>query len=260
MKRTILALALLFAPAAVFAQPKPAFIVVHEEIVPPAMVARYETLSKEFVSMLAAKNIADPNINFSTFMTPDFHYLFVSRLPGGLAGYESMFNSWMSLPEKIGKDKWADFTGRSVGSMNSYNEVLAMRRDDLSYAPAAPRLKPEEQGYVHWQFYYLVPGKESEAEAIARDYAALFKAKNMTDPFTVYLAMNGNDLPLLVVATTGKSAADYAVNDDRVNAMLGNDVRPLQARALAITRKFETREGWYRPDLSYPAPPKPAAK
>jgi len=261
MRRTALALGLFLLPAAVFAQPKPSFITVHEEIVPPAMMMRYEALTKEFLATLAAKNINDPNVNFTTFMTPDFHYLYVSRLPGGLAGYEAMFNTWMSLPDKVGKDKWQDLTARSVGTTTSYNEIMAMRRDDLSYMPATPRVKPEEQMYARWQFYYLVPGKESEAETIARDYAALFKAKNIPDGFTIYLAMNGNDLPLLVAAITAKSASDFAMSDEKNTATLGNDLRALQARALAITRKYETREGWYRPDLSYPAPPmKTAAK
>lgn len=264
MKRTVLALALFALPFAALAQPAPppapTFITVHEEIVPPSMVARYESLTKEFLGMLAAKNINDPNIAFTAFMTPDFHYIYVSRLQGGLSGYETMFNAFMALPEKVGKEKWQDLMTRSIGTTSSYNELLAMRRDDLSYFPATPRLKPAEQVYVRWQFYYLVPGRESEAEQVAKDYAALFKAKNIADGFTIYMAMNGNDLPLLVAAIGAKSPADWASNDEKVNAMLGNDIRPLQARALAITRKFETREGWLRPDLSYPPPMQAAAK
>lgn len=263
MKRTALALALFALPLAAPAQPAPpppTFITVHDEVVLPSMAARYEGLAKEFVAALAAKNINDPNIAFTTFSTPDFHYIYVSRLQGGLAGFEPMFNAWMSLPDKIGKEKMADLQSRTVGTTSSYSEVLAMRRDDLSYVPANPRLKPAEQTYVRWQFYYLVPGKESEAEQVAKDYAALFKAKNIADGFTIYMAMNGNDLPLLVAAIPAKSPADWASNDEKVNATLGNDIRPVQARALAITRKFEIREGWYRPDLSYPPPMAAAAK
>src|ERR1051325_7520048 len=261
MKRTALALALLLLPAALSAQPKPSFITVHEEIVPPAMTMRYEALTKEFLATLAAKNVNDPNVAFTTFMTADFHYVYVSRLQGGVARYETMVNAWMSLPEKVGKEKWQDLMTRSAGTTSSYNEIMAMRRDDLSYMPATPRLKPEEQTYARWQFYYLVPGKEMEAEQVARDYAALFKSKNIGDGFTIYMAMNGNDLPLLVAGITAKSAADFAMTDEKNTAALGNDLPALRARALAITRKFETREGWYRPDLSYPAPPmKTAAK
>lgn len=265
MRRTALALALLLLPLSLFAQAapamKPTFITVHEEIVPPSMVMRYETLTKEFLGALAAKNVNDPNIALTTFMTSDFHYVYISRLQNGLAGFEPMYNAWMSLPDKVGKEKWADLMARSVGTTSSYNEVLAMRRDDLSYMPATPRLKPEEEIFTRWQFYYLIPGKEMEAEQIAKDYAAAFKAKNIPNGFTIYMAMMGQDLPLLVAAIGAKSPADFAAMDEKDTATLGNDLRALQARALSITRKFETREGWYRPDLSYPAPPmKTAAK
>ena len=264
MRRSALALALFALPLVALAQPaappKPGFLVIHEEIVPPSMVGRYEALTKEFLGAVAAKNITDPNVAFTAFMTPDFHYVYVSRLQGGLGGFESMFNAWMSLPDKVGKDKWDDIMKRSIGTMESYNEVLIMRRDDLSYMPATPRLKPEEQAYVRFQFYYIVPGRESEAEQIARDYAALFKSKNIGDGFTIYLGAMGNDLPLLVASIPAKSPADFAMVDEKNTATLGNDLRALQARALAVTRRFETREGWYRPDLSYPSPMKAAAK
>src|ERR1044072_812968 len=116
MRRTALALALLLLPAAAVAKPKPTFITEHEEIVPPAMIMRYEAMTKEFLGTLAAKNISDPNVAFTTFMTPDFHYVYVSRLQDGLTGYATMFNAWMALPDKIGKDKWQDLMTRSLGT------------------------------------------------------------------------------------------------------------------------------------------------
>jgi hypothetical protein len=133
-----------------------------------------------------------------------------------------------------------------------------MRRPDLSYVPANPRLKPEEQKYVRLQFYYLVPGKEMEAEAIARDYVALFKQKNVTESFSIYISILGDDLPLLVAAIPAKSPADYAAADERTNSITGAEGRALGQRALAITRRIETREAILRPDLSYPPPPAPA--
>ena len=37
-------------------------------------------------------------------------------------------------------------------------------------------------------------------------------------------------------------------------------MKPLQARVFAYTRKYETRDGVFRPDLSYPAPVVTASK
>jgi hypothetical protein len=131
-----------------------------------------------------------------------------------------------------------------------------MWRPDLSYMPATPRLAQTDRRYFRWDFYYLLPGREKESEQIARDYAALFRQKGITDSFNIYTAVLGTDLPLLVAAIPAKSATDLLAADERINATLGADVRPLQQRAMAITRRFERREGTLRPDLSYPAPMK----
>src|ERR1043165_7620861 len=71
---------------------------------------------------LARKNISDPNVPFTTFMTPDFHYVYVSRLQDGLTGYATMFNAWMALPDKVGKDKGQDLMTGSPGTTLAYNE------------------------------------------------------------------------------------------------------------------------------------------
>jgi hypothetical protein len=264
MRRTALALALFALPLcsafAADAPPKPDLYVVHEEVVPPAMMGRYEGVTKEMLGMLAEKNVTNPSIAFTTFMTTDMHYVYVSRLPGGFSGLDAMYTAWMSLPDTLGKEKFKDLETRGAATMSSYNEMIIMRRADLSYEPATPRIKPEEHRFYRWDFYYLQPGKESEAEAIAKDYVALFKSKNVGDGFTIFMATMGQDLPLLIAAIPSKSPADFAAVDEKTNATLGADLRALQARALGITRRLEHREGWVRPDLSYPAPAKPAAK
>lgn len=257
MKRTLAALGLSFLALSALGQtpaaaPKPQLFLIHEEIARPSMVMQYESTTHDLLNALTAAKADPKTFGVSLFSTPDFHYIYVVPI-ANWGAIDSFQSEWMKLGDTIGKEKFKDLMNRGNATMSSYNEFVAVRRLDLSYMPATPRLKPEEQRYVQWQFYYLDAAHADDAEQIARDYAALFKAKNIADGFTVYQVLSGNDLPLLVVSTTGRSAADYAANDEKVNAMLGTDVRPLQARAMAITRKFEIRQGMYRPELSYPA-------
>lgn len=258
MRRTALALAFFALPLFAADPPKPDLYVVHEEVVPPGMVMKYEAVTKEMLGTLAAKKVTNPNVAFSAYQTSDMHYVYLSHLSGGLSGLEPMYNAWMSMPETVGKDAWRDLEARGNAAMTSYNDIVIARRDDLSYEPATPRLKPEERAYYRWQFYYLQPGKEMEAEQIAKDYATLFRSKNAADGFTIFTAVMGQDLPLLVAAIPARSAADFAAVDEKNMASLGNDLRALQMRALGVSRRIETREGWYRPDLSYPMPAKMA--
>ncbi len=255
MKRMILVISFL-ALSSAFAQemPKPELYVLYEEIVKPASVPAYEAASKDFVAALAEKKFSSPMFTWNAYMTNEMHYLYVMRIPG-FAALDSSMAEMDKAKTAVGAARWADLERRGGAAMESYNQTVTMRRPDLSYLPANPRLKMEEERYVRLDFYYLLPGKQSEAEAIAKDYVALFKQKNITERYSIFMAVMGNDLPVLVAAIPARSEADLVVADERVNAALGADVRPLEARAMAITRRFERRSAVYRPDLSYPAPP-----
>ena len=262
MKRGLLALGFLFLAVSVSGQAtpeKPQYFLIHEEMAKPSMLQQYEGASRDIVATFKEKS-ADPKVfNVNVYMATDFRYLYVVPI-ANWAGLDAFQQSWMALSQTVGKDRWRDLMTRGNNAMSSYNEFVIMRRPDLSYTPASPRLKPEEQPFVHMMFYYLDPARSDESEQIAKDYVALFKAKNISDAFSIFQFMSGNDLPVLLATTRAKSAADFYANDEKVNAMLGADVRALQARALAITRKFEVRDAMYRPELSYPGPAAATAK
>ncbi|MGZ5494045.1 MAG: hypothetical protein ACXW3E_11550 [Thermoanaerobaculia bacterium] len=256
MKRDLLALGLLFLAVSASGQAtpeKPQYFLIHEEMAKPSMLQQYEGASRDILATFKEKS-ADPKVfNANVFSTTEFQYIYVVPIAnwGGLDVFQQ---SWMALSQTVGKDRWQSLMTRSNNAMWAYNEFVIVRRPDLSYTPANPRLKPEEQPFVHLQFYYLDAARSEESEQIAKDYVALFKAKNISDGFSVYQVLSGNDLPMLIASSRAKSAADYYANDEKVNATLGADVRALQARALAITRKFEVRDAMYRPELSYPGP------
>jgi hypothetical protein len=126
----------------------------------------------------------------------------------------------------------------------------------MSYVAAAPRLKMEEAKFFHFSFYYLIPGKEEDAKALAGDFAALMKSKNIPDSYNIYMAIMGPDMPLLVVEQWARDEADYWASEAKNNATLGDAVGALNARALGLTRRIDHENVWIRPDLSLPAPAK----
>ncbi|HEX9163438.1 MAG TPA: hypothetical protein VF980_17155 [Thermoanaerobaculia bacterium] len=231
--------------------PRPGYVLIHEEIAKPSMLVQYEATTRDINKALTDTHADPKNFAMNLYVTSDMHYLYVWPI-ANWAAIDAMQQNFVSLGQTIGQDRWRDLMNRGNSAMYSYNEFVAQLRPDLSYVPATPRLKPEERRFVHWIFYYVDAAHMQEAEQVAKDYAALFRAKNIADPFTTYQVVSGNDLPILVAAVPAKSAADYYANDEKVNAALGADVQPLAARALAITRKYEVRDGIYRPDLSYP--------
>ena len=258
MKKNLAILALVFLALPVFGQmataPKPPqFYLIHEEIPRPQMLQQYESTTREFFNLLGEQKVDPKVFNITAFQTTDMHRLFVAAIPS-FAGVDSIYQVFMTLGSGPAKDRFNDLMRRSNNTMYSYNEFVAVRRDDLSYVPATPRLKPEESPFVHWQFFYLDGSRIQEAEQIAKDYGALFRSKNIGDGFTIYEQLSGNDLPVWVVASTARSAADYYANDDKITAALGSELRALQARSMNVTRKYDVRDAMLRTDLAYPMP------
>jgi hypothetical protein len=258
MKRTFLLFSLLLSFSA-FAQqaqmPKPQLYVVHEEVAKPSAMAQYEASAKDLVAGLSEKNFSSPSVTWTAFTTPDFHYIYLAPI-ANFAAYDAVQGEWGRARDTVGASRWDDVMHRGREATVSYNEQIVLWRPDLSYMPATPRVAQSDRRYYRWDFYYLIPGHEKESEQIARDYAALLRQKSLPDSYNIYTAVLGTDLPLLVAAIPAKSQSDSLAADERINAALGADVRPLQQRAMAITRRFERREGMLRPDLSYPAPSK----
>jgi hypothetical protein len=252
MKRLSLAIlgALFSLSAYAVDPPKTQLFLIHEETANPSMVMQYEGATKDLIKAFTDKKVTSPSFMVNTFMTTDFHYIYLTPITNW-AQIDSVWKDWMSAGDTVGKEKWADIMKRGNGAMISYDDAVAARRDDLSYMPENPRLKMEEMPFARVDYYYLKPGTEQQAEQVAKDYVALFKEKKVPDGFSIYMAMSGHDLPLLVAVIPAKSPADFAATDERTAAALGDALRNLQGRAMALTRRIEHKDSWYRPDLSY---------
>lgn len=264
MRRALTAFCLLFLSVPTFAQtmstPAPEYYLVHEEIARPGMLPQYESTTRDLLTMLTDQK-ADPKVMaMNLFVTTDMHYLYVVRL-ANFGSIDTINQTFATVAQGVGKDRWAEIMRRGNSAMESYNEFVMVRRPDLSYVAATPRLKPEERRFFHLQFFYIDAAHIAEAEQVAKDIVALFKSKNVTDGYNVYQLVTGTDLPVYVVSIGGRNASDFYANDERNLALVGAEYRPLQARVLSYARKYEVKDAFARPELSYPMPAAaPAAK
>lgn len=255
MRRVLPSLVLLLLAATVLAQQPapapPALFYLHEEVAVPSKLADYERMTKEFGAMMRGAGIA---FHYQAFSTDDFHYYYILPLKdmGDVGKIMQLF--MVELPQKVGKEKMTDLMRRSGATMQKTNEWIILRRDDLSYVPAKPRLKPEEMKARRWDFYYIKPGMEDMVDQIAAEWKAASVAAQSGDGWTVFQPVIGGDLPLVVVAYTGKDAADIAAQDEKFIASLGEKGQALIAKTFQIVRKFDVKYGHARPDLSNPAP------
>ena len=188
-----------------------------------------------------------------TVVGPELGYVFVMPIENW-AGMDQMHANWTEAIEAIGEDRFEDIIAPAVDAMDHIEVFQVVRRNDLSYTPENPRLKPDEVKYIHYGFYYALPGKGEELEAIAKEFVELYKSKGIDTGWSLYQSVTGNDLPLYVVAHGAKSLTDYYTHREKLTEQVGEEGKKISAKVGATVRKMEYKEGTLRPDLSYPEP------
>lgn len=247
-----LVLALSAAPAA--AQiPPPAegkLFLIHQEVANPAKLAAYESTTKEVVAAATANKITRAPFHWSVYMADDLSYLYVIPIQN-LAEIDGIPPAFAELAGKMGQEKFADLMRRGGDAMLEWNDFVVRERPDLSYHPAKPRLKEEEEAAYRYEIYYLRPGYESDAEEIARTWVKTLQRIGFPNGFTLFETVTGHHMPAYVVLVTGKSEPDLAEQQAALDKALGAEGEALRVRTMGVTRRFEVHNATLRPDLSY---------
>jgi hypothetical protein len=224
---------------------------VTEIVVEPAKSADLEAVMKDWVAFYAKNKYPWP---FTVYRTEDYRYYLLSPVKD-MADFGEMVKTDMELATKGGPEFEALMkkTGSAYAFMNS---GMTVARYDLSYAPEMPRVKTEEAHFICWDYYYGIPGRENEAEQVAKEWQALYKSKNIPDGFQVWMLVMGPDLPLTIAARWGKSQADFNAEEELFLKTTGDAYTALAKKTMALCRKYERRMGYRLDGLSYT----PAAK
>ncbi len=242
-------------PAGALAQEQesgtPQMFFVHQEVVKPAMISEYEAAAVDFVAMLGESSEAAEKLQFEAFSGPQIGYLYVIPVDG-FAGFGEVSGAFESIAESFG-ERWKEVGARSDAAVERYESGFYVHRSDMSYQPETPRLAEDEVRFVHWDFWYAIPGKAEALEEVAREFVALYKSKSLDTGWNVYQAVTGNDLPLYVVAVGARNEADFHANEARLNELAGKEAEALQQKALKSARRVEPMVGWMRPDISFPS-------
>lgn len=227
---------------------------VHRENALPSKVAEYEKTTQEFTAFVEANRDAMPSFSFDAWMSPDFSYTFVTPFGKSMGGSDVFAKEFGAAYAKA-PDRWTDFWHRTGETFYFQDDIIFQLREDLSYLPATERLEEKEQKFAQMDFYYVNPGWVVEAEAAAAEIKALFEKKKIADPYVVLQAVTGEG-PLYVVKVMAKDPADYWMAHQKDFEQLGPEGKAAFAKVFGLTRKFDTRQFFHRPDLSLAPPAK----
>ena len=237
--------AVLAGPAA--AQERPLFVI-HQEFAKPSMVAEYEATTKEFAAMVTRNKATMPHFSFAALSSDHFVYTYVARIPN-YGGIDGIGQDFQAVARKEGQ-AFADLMRRGGATIDHVREWVVSEAPELSYVPATPRLPLAEARFFHYDTYYLMPGRELEVDALAKEFVALFKAKNIPNGYRLFRTEMGPDMPAIIVEVGAKDPADHYTQGVSDRTILGEAGKALFAKAFSMTRRFETHGGWLRPDLS----------
>ncbi|HOW85712.1 MAG TPA: hypothetical protein P5119_00955 [Candidatus Aminicenantes bacterium] len=227
---------------------KPRLFFVEDDVVKPAMASQFEAALKETVESVF-KAYAWP-WPFDVYATEDFHYYILYPFES-LSEIDKGFGIWNEMLGKLGAGKW-DALNRKMGETTEYvRQGTVTLSPELSYAPEAPGLKPEEVKFVYWGFCSVLPGKEKDFEEQLGKMVALYKARKVPAGFQSWIGGIGTEMPFYFYSETAKSGSDLFLMDEKVMKLIDPEATAIWSAMLKLMRKYESKMGAYRPDLSY---------
>lgn len=246
----VFALATLASSAsAVQPAPAPQLFGVHKEVVRPSRIEAYEATNRELIGLLQQAPGTLGKLGFTTFMAEDFTYYMVAPL-SAYGDAAAIYTGFEETAQAVGPAKFLDVMRRSGDTIETMSDSIFAEDPALSYRPARPRLQPADVRFVHFDVYCLQPGRDFEADEVARAFRALFEKKGIADGYRIFKVVTGSEMPALVVAVDARDLVDYATSDAANRKKLGAEGEALFARAFSLTRRFERFNTLVRPDLS----------
>ena len=242
---SVLALA---PPAGLFSQePAPQLYLMTDILVDVSRAAEYESGLKDLIAALDKHGFS---IRFDTYSTDDNRYYIIYGLEN-YAGVDRWKAAWRDVSQKVGPSEFQALRRRMAAAALEWDYRFWVFRTDISYLPQNERLKPEDIGYYTWDYVWLVPGSEAEFEALNKEWISLSRSHGARDPFLTYAGDLGSDGPVYCWFEYGRSAADYALAEEKFWKSLGDEGAALSKRTRALIRRTESKTGRYRADLSY---------
>jgi hypothetical protein len=217
--------------------------IVHEDIVKPSMVAQYEAASKAFKEALDEHGSAEAK--FLTVSLDDMRYLFVSPIENMAALDNNPL--FKALKEALGEEGVETLMSGFDGTYETHKNYVLNLSNELSYNSG--EIVEEGVYFRHFDYYFVNPDKEKEAKAISKEWKELYESHNIPQGYRIYTGGLGTE-PLIMVVQWATSAEEFYAQQAKTREALG-DVKDLESRTMAITRKFESHDGQIRPDLSY---------
>jgi hypothetical protein len=218
---------------------------VHLDHVRPSMLLVYENLERELISQ---SKKYDSNFGWIALVSDDFDYYYVSPIKN-MAQLDS--NPFAALSEKMGEGELGKLFNKMDKCYDDHVNYTLILDTELSYMPDGMTQTPEGQPFRKNTLYYFTPENYEAAEALAKDFKALYALKGSKVHYRIYRSGYGADGTYFMVAIAAKNGEEYEKMSTENQTLLGEEGNQLVGRLLNLMSNMKTVTGSIRSDLSY---------
>lgn len=241
----------LFLSISIFAQDekKTQLFFVHEDIVKPNMVSKYEEASKGFVELFKELKISR---NSHASMTEELSYFYLTPIEN-YSAIDAWQKEWETATKNAPEGRMEEAYSKYDDCYDIHKDYIVRKHNDLSYWPEDARVKRDEIKFLSWTKFWFKDGSGKEFTELAKKFKKAYEDNGVKDGYSIYSGDIGMDRNYWIVVSFGKDAADFYTQRSINRSILNDKVKDLRAGVRAITLKRERMQGWTKPELSYTA-------
>ena len=247
-KFLFICLLILFSNINLFSQEnkKPTRLLVMQDVVYPYKAMEYENAQKGINEFFKKNKVG---ISWDTYQTDDFTYMYVVQF-SGLGEVDELFKMLNDKIKASDQKEFGKLYGAFAGTIDHNNSIIVELKD--SYKPKNPYMKPEDAGFIHWDFFELLPGKDTEAGALLADYKKMNEKLNIPVGYNQWSIVFGEKSTTVVFTTLAKDDIDFYTRNKETDEKTmkepgGNE---MYMKFMSSVRSFHHINGKPRPDLS----------
>lgn len=220
--------------------------VVHEDHVNEGMMDQHKKADKMLST--AAKEHNTKDSGWITFEADDNRVMYLSPI-SGMKDLDRFF--FEDLQKKMGDEAFGKLFDSYDGTYSQHGDYILRLDKELSYMPDGMTQTPEGENYRELTYYHIPPGKEKEAEEMAKKVREMYSSKNSKVHYRLYKSGFGNMGNYFMVAVAAESPEDLEKKRKANMELMGEDGKKLFEEIDKTVTKKEKVTGYLRPELSY---------
>jgi len=217
-----------------------------QDVVYPFKVMEYENAQKAMNEFFKKNNVG---VSWQTYQTDDFTYMYIIQF-SGLGEVDDIFKMWEAKIKASDQNEFGSLYRAFTGTIDKNNTLIVELKD--SYMPKNPYLKREDTGFIHWDFFELLPGKDRDADALLAEYKKMNAKLDIPVGYNLWSVVFGEHSSTVIFSTEAKDDLDFYTHNKDTDTKLMKEPggSEMYMKFLANVRSFHHFNGKPRPDLS----------